>query len=276
MSEPADTPPAPENRPLVDYSRDADRYHRGRQLSPQVMGEWASAVEELASSGGRVLDLGAGTRIFTSRLGQWTRTQMVVALDRSEAMLAQEVSPIASGSPRSVGEAESLPLRSASMEVVWMSAVYLHFADKHAVIAEVARVLTADGVVLVRTLLRDRCGVPWLDCFPPRARTRALARFPSADELRGAWGVHGFSTVADLDIDEGTHDGPSAARWIQQMRDRDTLLAAVTDDEITGAISALATRTAPLEARLSLLAFSRTDGRHNAATASRQSQTVQP
>lgn len=242
---------------FVDYDRDADHYHRGRRLGGAAMTSWASAVRDV--SGGphrRILDLGAGTGIFTSSLGEWLGAEIAVAVDSSEAMLSAASARLRDA--MLVADAHHLPLRARSIDVVWMSAVYHHLDDKAAALTEQARVLTPEGTVLVRTLLRDRCTVPWLTYFSPRAQQRALARFPSIEELSDTFAARGLALAGILEVKEGSRSASDAASWILQMRDRDSLLTAMTDDEIATAVSRLRVEAAPLEVGLTLLAFKKT------------------
>jgi ubiquinone/menaquinone biosynthesis C-methylase UbiE len=90
------------------------------------------------------LDVGCGAGLSTAALAPLAR--QVIGLEPVSAMLAhrQEVAPHASFV---VGRAERLPFADRSFELV-AAAGSLNYADLSSALAEVARVLTADGTFL--------------------------------------------------------------------------------------------------------------------------------
>jgi SAM-dependent methyltransferase len=136
------------------------------------------------------------------------------------------------------GVAEHLPLREGCAGVVWMSAVWHHLTDRSAAAAEVGRVLAPDGVWLLRGFFSERSTVGWLDWFP--GADRARARFPSAAATAELAAAHGFVVRAASEVES---DAGASIRetteWIRAMRSADTLLCALSDDEIAAGLEAM-------------------------------------
>jgi SAM-dependent methyltransferase len=245
------------SRGYVDYDRVAARYQAGRALSTEVLGRWATAVRPFLPPGRlRIVDVGAGTGIFSAAWPSWT-SATVVAVEPSAAM---------AGAARRAGAmddrgvwfvrsvAESLPLRSGGADVAWVSTALHHFADVHRAVAELARVLRPGGRVLVRTYVLGRTEIGWLTAFPGRDKWEA--RCHTTEELRAIFAPHGLELSEIRDVFEWTESNAEAADWVEQMRDADSLLTALTDDEIAAGVSAL--RSAPSaisRAELTLLVF---------------------
>ena len=91
----------------------------------------ASALAELASSGGWGLDLGCGGSRLHPR------------------MLRIDIDP--SGNPDCLGSAERLPFADGSLRVVVSQEVFEHLPDPWSAIREVRRVLTPGGALYLQT-----------------------------------------------------------------------------------------------------------------------------
>ena len=80
--------------------------------------------------------------------------------------------------------------------------------------------------------------MPWLDHFP--GAERALARFPSTGRTTEVFVGAG---VAPVDVVDVVTTGPApcadAAAWVRSMRDADTLLTALRDEEIDAGVRSL-------------------------------------
>lgn len=196
-------------------------------------------------------DVGAGTGIFAAAWPRWS-AETVVAIEPSEEMIRTGGHPV--GYVR--GLAEELPLASGSVDVVWVSTALHHFFDMGQAVAELGRVLCDDGRVLVRTLLPERTTRSWFDLFP--GRSKALARCLGLDELVALFGPHGFVTSHVEEVLEGTFSFAETADWVEQMQHADSMLTALTGDEIADGVRAL--RSTPLEevrVEMSLVVFER-------------------
>jgi ubiquinone/menaquinone biosynthesis C-methylase UbiE len=247
----------------VDYgSRDvAHRYAGGRALNDDVLEGWHAAVSQFAPperSGQRVLDVGAGSGIFARAWPRWRQCE-VVALEPAAAMRLEIV---AGGLPEHVhivaGRGERLPLQRASIHIAWLSTVVHHLASLDECASELRRVLTDDGVVLIRGLFADSGAPPGLR-FLPRWE-RALSAFPSTVKVEAIFSAYGFGLVGRTEVaDSGPLTIGEAAGWIRHLRHADSFLARFTDDEIAAGLAAMDARDTdePLDpGTLTLLAFS--------------------
>lgn len=249
--------------PVVDYgSRDvARRYASHRALGEDVLERWGVVVRRFITppyaQPCRVLDVGAGTGIFARAWPRWVPCE-VVALEPSVTMRAEMV---AAGIPAGVrviaGRGECLPLRAATVDVAWLSAVVHHLAELDACARELRRVIADDGVVLIRGLLADRGAPPGLRFLP--GWQRALASFPSAATVDAAMSEAGFRMMERAEVpDHGPSTVGEAAAWVGRMRHADSMLGRLTDEEIAEGLTRMDARgpDQPLEPfALTLLAF---------------------
>jgi len=224
-------------------------------LPAEVLERWGSAVRPYLRSGPmRVVDVGAGTGIFAAAWPRWA-VASVVGVEPSAAMIraGDVVDPAVSFVQ---GVAEALPLRDASADVVWVSTALHHFGHVHQSVGEFARVLRSSGRVLVRTYVPGRTAVTWADEFP--GRSKWLARFPTEGELEGMFRPHAFTLTDAREVLEWTETYGASARWVERMRDADSMLTALSDEEVAQGLDALRadpSRLSRLE--LTLLVFTR-------------------
>jgi SAM-dependent methyltransferase len=245
----------------VDYQRPevARRYSHGRGLPDEVLARWAPAVLPLlpTADGLVVLDLGAGTGIFARAWPRWRESE-VISVEPAAAMRTEMVR---AGIPEPVhvlaGRGEGLPLRDASVDVAWLSTVIHHLGDLDRCVAELRRVLAADGVVLIRSLFADRGQLAGLEFLPGWEQARAA--FPATARIEAELSRHGLGVVCAIDVEDA---GPStvseAADRIRRMRHADTLLGQFTDQQIADGLAAMdrCDPQQPLEpTTLGLLAF---------------------
>ena len=224
------------SRGFVEYDRVAPRYREGRSLPPDVLDRWARAVAPYLPSGQiRVADLGAGTGVFADAWPAWAPSS-VVAIEPSAAMI--KAADVRSPNVTFVqGAAEALPLRDKTVDVVWLSTTLHHFADIDRAVGECARVLTASGRVLVRTYAPGRTLVSWAHEFPGRPKWEG--RFQTEDELIALFRAQGFAAVEVTDVLEWEESYATSAQWAERMRDADSMLTALTDEEMAQGLEAL-------------------------------------
>lgn len=227
----------------IDYERAAATYRARRTLPADILDAWRRAVVEHAPPGGRVLDLGSGTGQFLRPLAEWLGAP-VVGVEPSAGMRGQARVVVDGRSTALVaGRAEALPLRPASVDVAWLSAVVHQFGDLGRAVGELRRVVRPEGRVLVRGFLGDTPVTGVFGAFP--GHERAAATFPSSAELVAAFERGGFrldtvTTVPEVwrfDLDQ----------WRDRVRDLrhvDSLLRPLTDDEIAAGIAAVEEQTA--------------------------------
>lgn len=221
----------------VHYEQVAVVYHDGR--SPLAQFEAWSRLIELPGSGPfRVLDLGAGTGIFTRVWPEWGAS-LVVGLDPSRAMLAEANRRGLPDQARlSVGRGERLPFASRTFNAAWLSAVIHHFTDPDACACELARVLRPGGRAYVRGFFRGSSQLDWLAYFP--GSERAVGRFLTVEDVTAVFGRAGFSLVRVDDVREPLRPVEEVRGWITKMRHADTLLTALTDTDVAAGLAALA------------------------------------
>jgi ubiquinone/menaquinone biosynthesis C-methylase UbiE len=249
----------------VNYDRQdvAHRYAHGRALDDTVLARWGAAVTPLLPDRpvDRVLDLGAGTGIFARAWPRWTRSR-VVAVEPATPMRDEMRR---TGLPEQVqmlsGTAQHLPLRDTSVDVAWLSAVIHHLSDLPRCVVELRRVLTGDGVVLIRGLFADLGWPSGVQIFP--GWRRALAAFPATTAIDAAMATEGLRRWATVEVEEhGPGTAGEAIERVRRLRHADTLLRQFTDEEITKG-SATLRRYEPDHplppSRLGLLAFTAAD-----------------
>ncbi|MEO3868776.1 methyltransferase domain-containing protein [Nonomuraea sp. B12E4] len=126
---------------------------------------------------GRALDVGCGAGVSTAALAPLT--EQVIGLEPVPAMLVHRRS-VAPSARFVVGTAEGLPFPGASFDLV-AAAGSLNYTDLASALAEVARVLTPDGVFLLydfsqRHSLTGDALATWFEAFQQR--------FPSSSGWR--------------------------------------------------------------------------------------------
>jgi SAM-dependent methyltransferase len=247
-------------RGLINYDREAGRYQSGRGLSHETLDAWRRAVTEFLpfDPSPTVLDLGAGTGIFTRAWPNWCDSR-VVAVEPSEGMRTEASKVgVPTGSAYIAGVGESLALRDAFVDIAWLSTVLHHFNDQDASARELERVVVPGGVLLIRGLFSDAGQIGWLDSFPGADEVRA--RMPSVVGTVSMLERHGFRQIGLREVIGGEREtaGESAA-WVRMMRTADTLLASFSDEDFRAGLTNLENLPAdqPMTHSLALLALSK-------------------
>lgn len=100
-----------------------------------------------------VLDLGCGTGLFLASLQQCYPKGQLLALDLSEGMISHARKHRDVSAHWLVGDADALPMASASVELVFSSLVLQWCPSLEKTLAEIARVLKPGGICVFTTLL---------------------------------------------------------------------------------------------------------------------------
>jgi SAM-dependent methyltransferase len=161
------------------FDRSADAYVRARPAYPDLAVTYL--MEQLgATPGTHVVDLGAGTGIFSSQLA--SQGVLVTAVEPVAAMRAEI--PDVDGLTTHDGVAERTGLPDASADVV-VAATAWHWFDAPATIHEVKRLLKpgAGGLGLVWN--DYDVSVPWVAAYAAIADRRRPSATPSARS--GGW-----------------------------------------------------------------------------------------
>jgi SAM-dependent methyltransferase len=226
--------------PLVNYDAVAQRYAVSRALSSDALSAWRAAVEPHLSRRPRmVVDVGSGTGTFGRAWMEWTEAD-VVGVEPSSAMLRIAASSPVARLSHIQGVAEALPLADQCVDFAWVSAAFHHFTDQQRAAREMARVLRTDGRVLLRGVVRERTPLSWLVLFP--GRDKPLSRYPTLEGLKAVFGRAGLRLVAAREVQEPGRTNRDQADWIESMRDADSILTALSDDEIAAGVGALRQR----------------------------------
>lgn len=142
-------------------------YDAGRAYAPATLELWMDRISRCTPRRqlSRILDLGCGTGRYSGALADHFRAQ-VIAIDRSAKMLAEARKKTAPHVWYARGLGESLPLRDASIDMVFMSMVFHHFEDQPRAALECRRVLRESGVVCIRAATVDRIATyPYVPFF---------------------------------------------------------------------------------------------------------------
>ncbi|WP_439658065.1 class I SAM-dependent methyltransferase [Lentzea sp. HUAS TT2] len=199
---------------------EAGSYRLAREISLGGLVSWRDAVAPYFLPGRTVLDLGAGTGLFVRAFREWFPEVSVVAVEPSPAMRE------ASGLPMLVGDAGAIPLPDASVDVVWMSTVVHHVRDLAAAGVEFRRVLRPGGVVVLRSLFRERHSGIGLFRFFPEA-VRGMPGFPTVEEVADGMGF----AVQRLEAIPQVTASSLADKASTVRQESDTLLRSLTAAE---------------------------------------------
>lgn len=228
--------------PHVDYERVADAYVRRRTPSGTSLSIWGDEIGPHLEGSDVVVDLAAGTGAFSGALRTWG-ARRVVAVEPSTAMQAKATPE--RGVHQVNGRAEAIPLRSGTADAIWISTAFNHFEEPGVAVGECRRVLGDHGKVLIRGFVPGHTELPWLSLFP--GFEKAIARFPSLVTLVELFGDAGFRLVADRRVEEWTQTYADRADFSESMRYADSILTALSDDEVDAGLAALRARPTEID-----------------------------
>jgi SAM-dependent methyltransferase len=220
-------------------------YDAGRGYSPQVLDQWLLAIARVAGSQRPIrdiLDLGCGTGRYSGALSEHFGAT-VVAVDPSEQMLARARSKPTVRVRYLRGSGEALPLPDASVDMIFMSMVFHHFAARDQVALECRRVLRPQGVAVLRAGVTDRIDdFPYVAFFP---RTRDLIghSLTSLATIGQTFEDAGFALQAHKVVMSETAASWSAYAERVALR-ADSILIQLTEDEFAEGLAALRTYAA--------------------------------
>jgi len=225
----------------VDYDRTAmpEAYDRGRALAPGTLALW---LDEMASllprQPERIVDLGSGTGRFSFGLADGFAAQ-VIGVEPSEKMLGQaRAKPANPDVSFRAGSAEQIPVESGWADLIFMSMVFHHIADRPKAGAECARVLAPGGCVAIRNPTRDG-GLHnplggWFEGF----EAVYDAQMPLLAEITAPFEAAGLRQIGHKVVRQQTH--PDWARFVEQVSHRaDSLLTRLPDEAFQAGLAAL-------------------------------------
>ena len=133
-----------------------EQYDEARNLPPQRLQLWLDAVARhlKADPPTSILDLGCGTGRFSAALAHRFSAH-VTAIDPSIKMLERANAKLYSGVTFLRGSAESIPLPSDSVDLVFASMVFHHLRAPALAFRECRRVLRSEGILFIRNGTSD-------------------------------------------------------------------------------------------------------------------------
>jgi SAM-dependent methyltransferase len=239
-------------------------YDAGRGYAPEVLDRWLAEIARAAGTSrpiDAILDLGCGTGRYSGPLAEHFGAS-VIAVDPSQQMLAQARAKQAPGVRWLRGSGEDLPLADNSVDMVFISMVFHHFAQPDRVARECHRVLKAGGSVVIRAGAAERVDDFAYVPFFPRTKRLIETRLGPVETVA--------QTFIDAGFERASHEvvmSELASNWsdyAQRVALRaDSILIQLDDAEFTAGLAALRAHAAahpepqPILEPVDLLAFRR-------------------
>ena len=195
----------------------------------------AAATTMTDPPAGPLLDLGAGTGLWSDRLARWLAVP-VIAVEPASAMLTVARRKRLRDVTLLQARAEALPLRDDACRSAWLSTVVHHVSDMSAAAAQIRRIVTAGGTVWVRNSFVDQpsCDVHPLLFFP--SARRVAAAFPTMIEVIEVFAAAGLRLQHRFAPDEIVADTRTA--FVHRLcRRADSLLQHIDDGEFDRGIT---------------------------------------
>jgi ubiquinone/menaquinone biosynthesis C-methylase UbiE len=176
------------------YDRLAERYSRYRPRYPDRLISHLAAIIAKAPASDLVVDVGAGTGIFTRQLRAALPDKIrIIGIEPSPSMRAQAVAETADGVAFSDGVAEHMPFAGDAARAI-VAATAAHWFDRPAFYAEARRILVPGGVIAIIEYVRDQEGSPLaaalIQFMAQYGSQKAYAPADYRRELAGAAGFH--------------------------------------------------------------------------------------
>ncbi|GGZ30305.1 hypothetical protein GCM10010387_24830 [Streptomyces inusitatus] len=178
---------------VYDDERLAGAYERGNEMPEGSLRAWVGLIaSHVRRPAPRIIEIGSGTGVFSAAMARWIESSEVVAVDASEAMLAEARRHHAHPAVRYLrGEAESVPAAAGVFDLALMSRVIHHLPDRARAARELARVTRAGGRAVIRTTFRERLDAVVYDYWP-QLRAGDELRFPGEEEVVADFVSAGF------------------------------------------------------------------------------------
>lgn len=233
----AAVPPAEGDR-HVDWDAAGDRYARTRsRITGTAAYEHHVAGALAAAPPGPVVDVGAGTGIWSPLLAAWTGRR-VVAVEPAPGMQRHAAAAPHPDVALVAARAGELPVRTDAGGGAWLSAVLHHVGDLGACARELRRALAPGAPVLIRGAFAGRVEQLGLSRYFPATRRR-FDRFPTVEATEEAFGAAGFRLLALEQVDEPPVDLRTWRRQLPEQRTADTSLVQLSDAEFAAGLRAV-------------------------------------
>jgi ubiquinone/menaquinone biosynthesis C-methylase UbiE len=143
-----------------------------------------------------VVDLGCGTGLFTVALAEAFAAPVVGVEPAANMRAAAEAKPYPATVRFVPGWADHIPLGDGAADLVFMSQVLRHVADRPRALREVHRALRPGGRLCVRQTTRENLDSYFYQRFFPEARAIDEGRLPSRAALLRLAGSCRYRTIA--------------------------------------------------------------------------------
>jgi len=220
-------------------------YDAGRGYSPDVLAFWLGVISQSVPKGSvsEILDLGCGTGRYSTALADYFAAT-VIGIDPSEKMLA-EARRKSERVRYQRASGESIPLRAASVDMVFISMAFHHFERPDQAAEECRRVLRPDGAVCLRAGTTEQIeNYAYVEFFPgSRAFLKALQ---SQAFIESTFACAGFQLVRHELVTSVAAESWNA--YAEKIAYRaDSILVQLSDREFEDGLAALRehAKTAP-------------------------------
>jgi ubiquinone/menaquinone biosynthesis C-methylase UbiE len=196
----------------ADYSKIASCYDKGRNLSEQNINLWLDIVARRsgAREGSRLLDLGCGTGRFTIPMAK-NLGYCVTGADYSQEMLDKAREKDSEKVVKwDVQDAQELSYPDESFDLVFMSFLLHHCEDQLRVLRECQRVLTHDGVIIIRHASIEQIRDDVAHIFFPETLAIDEARIFSVEKIEKDLKEAGFTNITSEEIIQKTFTSGNA------------------------------------------------------------------
>lgn len=186
-----------------------------------------------------VLDVGAGTGVFALAFAFWFERE-VIGVEPSVEM--RRLAETERSHPRVrylAGDAASVPLPDSSCDAAWLSTVVHHVPDLPACAAEMRRLVSPPGKVLIRSAFPGRLDRIALFRYFPVAK-KVAESFPTLDSVVAAFGTAGFERERLLAVPQ--RSAPNLREFrkrLDETRAADSTLSRISDDDFLQGVEAV-------------------------------------
>jgi ubiquinone/menaquinone biosynthesis C-methylase UbiE len=187
-----------------DQSTLPEIYSVARQLPAETMTLWLSSIREhIASPVTAIIDLGCGTGRFSIPLANMFNAQ-IYGLDPSRKMLS--VAKQRDNRSMQVqyirGNGEHIPFHDHAMSMAFMSMVLHHLENVDSTIAEIRRVLSHDGYLVIRNTTHEDIHQSEFLPFFPTAQQIDLQRMPPEEQIITQLTAQGFTLISSSILEQ--------------------------------------------------------------------------
>ena len=216
----------------IDYNQEARRYRAGREVPLEQIEPWRPAVNAFLRPGGEpILDVGAGTGLWTRAFATWFDVEMI-ALEPSSGM--RTVGTEIGLPPRAcyvAASAQHLPFSRPVFRAAWLSTVVHHLTDLSACARELRSALVEGAPVMIRNSFPGRLDeVELFRHFP--AAAAVAAHWPTLEHVVATFAESGFTHHDFVTVrEERWPDLEGVRHFAVTMRNTDSALAPISDAE---------------------------------------------